>query len=63
MPRKCTICKIIKDESKFNEPKINKDKEVGLTKSCKKCNLEINGNKKKSWHIRICWSEKMVAKL
>ena len=47
MPRKCTICKIIKDESKFNEPKINKDKEVGLTKSCKKCNLEINGDKKR----------------
>ena len=31
-PQKCTICKIIKDESKFNLLKRNKDEE---TKSCK----------------------------
>ena len=39
-PQKCAICKIIRDQSEFNLLKRNKDQEVGLATSCKKCNLE-----------------------
>ena len=45
------MCKIIKGESAFNQSKRNRDKEVGLTKSCKEYKLEMNENKQKALEL------------
>ena len=43
MPQKCTTT---------NRLKRNKDNNAGLAKSCKDCNLEIYGSKKKTLWLR-----------
>ena len=49
MPQKFAICKIIKDESELNQ--LRRNKEVGLAKSCKECNLVVYGSKKKALEL------------
>ena len=46
MPQICTIYKIVKDESKFNQ--IERNKEVRPTKSCNKCNSKKSEEKRKA---------------
>ena len=45
MPQICIICKIVKDESKFNQRERNK--EVRLAKSDKECNSKKSEEKRK----------------
>ena len=46
------MCKIIQTESAFNKLKRNKDKVVGLAKSCKGCNLGMYANKKEAFDLQ-----------
>ena len=47
MPQICTIYKIVKDESKFNQ--IERNKEVRPTKSSKECNSKNQKKKGRLW--------------
>ena len=64
MPQVCTMCKLLKDESEFNQ--IKRNNEVRLAKSCRECNSKKNQKKKGgpwSQHINTYGSEKVVVKL
>ena len=52
IPQKRAICKIIKDESAFNQLKRNIYKNIGLTKSSIDYELEMHQNKKKTLKLR-----------
>lgn len=52
IPQKRDICKIIKDESAFNQLKRNRYKDIGLTKSSIDYELEMHQNKKKTLKLR-----------
>ena len=43
MRQTCAICKVLKDESGFNQ--IERNNEVRLAKSCRECNLKKYGEK------------------
>ena len=46
MPQACTICKVLKDESEFNQ--IKRNNEVRLAKSCRECNLKKYEEKRRA---------------
>ena len=46
MPQVCTMCKILKDESEFNQ--IKRKSEVRLAKSCRECNLKKSEEKRRA---------------
>ena len=46
MPQVCTMCKVLKDESEFNQVKRNN--EVRLAKSCRQCNSKKYAEKRKT---------------
>ena len=51
MPQVCTMCKILKDESEFNQ--IKRKSEVRLAKSCRECNLKKSEEKKEGLGVNI----------
>ena len=63
MPQVCTMCKVFKDESEFNQMK--RKNEVRLVKSCRECNSKKSEEKRKAWsqHTDTCGSGRMIAKL
>ena len=46
MPQVCTMCKVLKDKSEFNQ--INRNNEVRLAKSCRECNSKKSEGKRKA---------------
>ena len=46
MPQVCTICKVLKDESEFNQ--IKRNNEVRLAKSCRESNSKKSEEKRKA---------------
>ena len=46
MPQVCTMCKVLKDESEFNQ--IKKNNEVRLVKPCRECNLKKYEEKRRA---------------
>ena len=46
MPQVCTMCKLLKDESEFNQ--IKRNNEVRLAKSCRECNLKKSEEKRRA---------------
>ena len=46
MPQVCTMCKVLKDESEFNQ--IKRNNEVRLAKSCTECNLKNSEQKRRA---------------
>ena len=49
MPQACTICKVIKEESEFNQ--IKRNDEVRLAKLCRECNSKKYEEKKKALEL------------
>ena len=49
MRQTCTICKVLKDESEFNQ--IKRNKEGRLAKSCRECNLKKYQEKKRALEL------------
>ena len=49
MPQACTMCKVLKDESEFNQ--IKRNNEVRLAKSCRECNSKKCEEKKKALEL------------
>ena len=49
MRQTCTICKVLKDESEFNQ--IKRNKEGRLAKSCRECNLKKYEEKKRALEL------------
>ena len=50
MPQVCTMCKVFKEESEFNQ--IKRNNEVRLEKSCRECNSK-KYEEKKGLGVRI----------
>ena len=46
MPQVCTMCKVLKDESEFNQ--IKRNNEVRLAKPCRECNLKKYEEKRRA---------------
>ena len=46
MPQVCTMCKVLKDESEFNQ--IKRNNEVRLVKPCRECNLKKYEEKRRA---------------
>ena len=46
MPQACTICKVLKDKSEFNQ--IKRNNEVRIAKSCRECNSKKYEEKRKA---------------
>ena len=49
MPQACTICKVLKDESEFNQ--IKRTNEVRLAKSCREYNSKKYEEEKKALEL------------
>ena len=49
MPQACIICKVLKDESEFNQ--IKRNNEMRLAKSCRECSLKKYEEKKKALEL------------
>ena len=45
----CTMCKVLKDESEFNQ--IKRNNEVRLAKSCRECNSKKSEEKRKALEL------------
>ena len=63
MPQACTMCKVLKDESEFNQ--IKRNNEVRLAKSCRECNSKICEEKKKALELAYqhLWIREDVSKI
>ena len=49
MPQACIICKVLKDESEFNQ--IKRNNEMRLAKSCRECNSKKSEEKRSSLEL------------
>ena len=49
MPQACTMCKVLKDESEFNQ--IKRNNEMRLAKSCRECNSKKSEEKRRSLEL------------